>query len=649
MAATEKVVMELFLKNKEFQKKLAQSMKGTTTFGKQTKRMSKDASTAIGGIVAAWVAVAATIVAVVRGMKAAISTASDFTEANSKFKVVFRGVSSEANKMRDELVNSYLMSRLEATKFLSTIQDMLVPMGIARDKAAEMSGQIAKLSADIASFNQGSGATAETVLQAMQSALAGQIEPMRRYGVFLTQNRIKQEAVNKGYAKAGEELTQLAKSQAILSIIVADSADAMGDVARTSETWANTLKRLRAIAEDLSVAIGTELIDALRPALVAIAKFAGQEGGIQKLARALRVLLNGFKIIRKFIDLAVASLEAFRVTFIAFGMTAKKILTATIKSLKAIVTFDFDAVKGAWVGAFEDIGKEILKGSKVWMSGIEENFYDLANLVMELFAEKNEIIEEEDANSLARQEQNWREHLSAKAVLDNKYFKQLMKLQKQTFSVLQQVSDAEVARDEVNINRRRDRRIAALEEERDRGILSDQQFNDARAEANQQAEHDIAVQKRKSARFEKKLNIAQVWINYAVSVMKAFAQLGPIGGAISAAVLLVLAGLQTQAIQTQPLPAVPALASGGIVTRPTMAMVGEAGPEAVVPLTSDMATGLLASAAGGGDSNTMNVGEGAIVINVNGGTPGAVEEEVYSAVRRISDRMGQRSLFRAGA
>src|SRR5690606_17465374 len=31
-------------------------------------------------------------------------------------------------------------------------------------------------------------------------------------------------------------------------------------------------------------------------------------------------------------------------------------------------------------------------------------------------------------------------------------------------------------------------------------------------------------------------------------------------------------------------PRVPAMASGGIVTRPTLALIGEAGPEAVVPL-----------------------------------------------------------------
>lgn len=45
------------------------------------------------------------------------------------------------------------------------------------------------------------------------------------------------------------------------------------------------------------------------------------------------------------------------------------------------------------------------------------------------------------------------------------------------------------------------------------------------------------------------------------------------------------------------LPDIPQLAQGGIVTRPTLAMIGESGPEAVVPLTG-----------GGGQAVTVNVG-----------------------------------------
>jgi hypothetical protein len=56
-------------------------------------------------------------------------------------------------------------------------------------------------------------------------------------------------------------------------------------------------------------------------------------------------------------------------------------------------------------------------------------------------------------------------------------------------------------------------------------------------------------------------------------------------------------------------PDIPMLAQGGIVTSPTLAMIGEAGPEAVIPLNR----------AGG-----MGMGGANITVNVNGGDPNAV-------------------------
>jgi hypothetical protein len=58
--------------------------------------------------------------------------------------------------------------------------------------------------------------------------------------------------------------------------------------------------------------------------------------------------------------------------------------------------------------------------------------------------------------------------------------------------------------------------------------------------------------------------------------------------------------------------AVPALAEGGVVARPTLALIGEAGPEAVVPLDRAGEFGMGA----GGDTY--------VTINVNGGDPQAV-------------------------
>lgn len=60
---------------------------------------------------------------------------------------------------------------------------------------------------------------------------------------------------------------------------------------------------------------------------------------------------------------------------------------------------------------------------------------------------------------------------------------------------------------------------------------------------------------------------------------------------------------------------VPALADGGIVTSPTLALIGEAGPEAVVPLSK-----------GGAMGN--------VTINVNGGDPNAVVDALRTYMRQ---------------
>ena len=61
-----------------------------------------------------------------------------------------------------------------------------------------------------------------------------------------------------------------------------------------------------------------------------------------------------------------------------------------------------------------------------------------------------------------------------------------------------------------------------------------------------------------------------------------------------------------------------AMATGGIVTGPTMALLGESGPEAVIPL----------SKAGG-----LGMG-GGVTINVNGGDPNAVVQALQDYVRQ---------------
>jgi len=70
---------------------------------------------------------------------------------------------------------------------------------------------------------------------------------------------------------------------------------------------------------------------------------------------------------------------------------------------------------------------------------------------------------------------------------------------------------------------------------------------------------------------------------------------------------------------------IPRLAKGGIVTQPTLALIGEAGPEAVVPLSG---------AGGFGQSITINVEAGLV------STPDQIGQQIIEAIQRAQRRSG---------
>jgi phage-related minor tail protein len=75
---------------------------------------------------------------------------------------------------------------------------------------------------------------------------------------------------------------------------------------------------------------------------------------------------------------------------------------------------------------------------------------------------------------------------------------------------------------------------------------------------------------------------------------------------------------------------IPHAASGGIVRRPTLAMIGEAGPEAVVPLNRTRGNGPL------GDVLGMNITVNAGLVS----SPEQVGQQIIEAIQRAQRRSG---------
>ena len=186
-----------------------------------------------------------------------VKAATDAEETNSKFNTVFREQADSVRDWAETYSDEVGRSTVENLGFLSGVQDLFVPLGMARDEAAEFAKGVVELSTDLGSFNN--MRTAD-VMRDIQSTLVGNYETTRKYGVVLSAAIIEQEAFNMGLITQKDELTPLIKAQVSYQLLIQGTADAQGDAARTAGSTANQFKALKAEVIDLAVAFGQEML-----------------------------------------------------------------------------------------------------------------------------------------------------------------------------------------------------------------------------------------------------------------------------------------------------------------------------------------------------------------------------------------------------
>jgi len=205
-------------------------------------------------------------------MADSVKAASDLVEVTNKFGVVFAGQMEAANKWAQNLFDNYGLSTRAARQYLSSVQDLLVPMGMAAGQAGILSHEIVKLSVDLGSFNN---LPTAQVMDDIMSALVGNYETMKKYGVVINATIVEQKALNMGLAQTKGELTVAQKAQAAYTLMVESSKAAVGDFTRTQGEYANQLKIFQRNVEELKAAFGEKLLPVFNDLLKQINKFAG--------------------------------------------------------------------------------------------------------------------------------------------------------------------------------------------------------------------------------------------------------------------------------------------------------------------------------------------------------------------------------------
>jgi len=255
---------------------------------KEIKKSSTLISRNIGKLKIAAVAAGAAALAV---GKQVIDLASEAEETQAKFNTVFKNLAKDANEWSVDFADSVGRARTDIKKWMATLQDTFVPLGFAREKGLEFSQTLTTLAVDLASFNN---VAEDDAIRDLQSAIVGNVETMRKYGVIINQAVLNQELLNMGVMGGVRAASEAEKAQARLNLIMAGTTDAQGDAERTAGSYANTVRRLRASLRNLGEELGKRLLPIIQKVVEGLIFLTQAVGGVFDAVGSLRDRMLGF-------------------------------------------------------------------------------------------------------------------------------------------------------------------------------------------------------------------------------------------------------------------------------------------------------------------------------------------------------------------
>lgn len=212
-------------------------------------------------------------------------------------------MADEVEKFAKSAVQNFGMSELTAKRMASTFMSMANSMGLAAKDGKNMSLQLTALAGDMASFYNVEQDVAQT---ALNSVFTGETESLKKFGIVLTEANLNAFALSRGITKSYNAMSQAEKVALRYLYVLKATANAQGDFARTSGSWANQVRILKEQWSQLIGILGKGLIAALTPIVKALNKLLSY---LIALGNAIASLFGGKKItgISKGLDSAAGS------------------------------------------------------------------------------------------------------------------------------------------------------------------------------------------------------------------------------------------------------------------------------------------------------------------------------------------------------
>lgn len=213
--------------------------------------------------------------AIVGFAKSAISSTSNFEESANAVRVAYGNAAGDVAALGEGVATRLGLSSTEfnnaAVRFSAFAERIAGESG-------DVGGVVDSLTTRAADFASVFNIDVAEALSVFSSGLAGEAEPLKRFGINLLDSEVRAFALANGIGESGRALTETEKVQARYGLLLESTAKTQGDFANTSDGLANSQRILAANFEELRITAGTSLAPAFAVLVSAITPLIQQAG-----------------------------------------------------------------------------------------------------------------------------------------------------------------------------------------------------------------------------------------------------------------------------------------------------------------------------------------------------------------------------------
>lgn len=188
---------------------------------------------------------------------AAVNMASDVSESTNKVNVAFKDNAQQVHDWSQSTLKSFGIAKGTALDMAALYGDMGTAMGQSTEEAQKMSTSLVGLAGDLASFKN---IGIEQAQDALKGIFTGEGEALKSLGVIMQDSTLEAFALSQGTGKLYSKMTQAEKVALRYAFVMENTKNAQGDFARTSDGAANQMRIFQETIKETSASFGEILL-----------------------------------------------------------------------------------------------------------------------------------------------------------------------------------------------------------------------------------------------------------------------------------------------------------------------------------------------------------------------------------------------------